>query len=47
MIKQVGILYHYESLSKGLIDSRDLIYIGTLTFLLLLSTKVVVGSRLW
>ena len=47
MIKQVGILYHYESLSKGLIDSRDLIYIGTLTFLLLVSTKVVVGSRLW
>ncbi|MEJ0057983.1 MAG: ABC transporter permease [Bacteroidota bacterium] len=25
-VRQFGILYHYESLSKGLIDSRDLVY---------------------
>lgn len=47
LIKQFGILYHYEALSKGLIDSRDVIYSLSLTGLLLLATKIVVGSRLW
>lgn len=46
LVKQLGILYHYESLSKGLIDSRDVIYALSLTGLLLLATKIVVGSRL-
>ena len=26
IIDQMGILYHYNSMSKGLIDSRDVIY---------------------
>ncbi len=26
LVKQFGILYHYESLGKGLIDTRDIIY---------------------
>ena len=47
VIKQLGILYHYESMSKGLIDSRDLIYFISVIFLMLLLTKIVLGSRLW
>jgi ABC-2 type transport system permease protein len=47
LIKQLGILYHYESLSKGLIDSRDVIYSMSVIGLFLLSTKVIIGSRLW
>ncbi len=46
-VKQVGILYHYESLSKGLIDSRDVIYFFSVTGFILLTTKVVISSRQW
>jgi ABC-2 type transport system permease protein len=47
LIKQLGILYHYESLSRGLIDSRDLIYFISVAFLMLLLAKIILGSRLW
>lgn len=46
-IKQWGGLYHYDSLSKGLIDSRDIIYFVTVTGFLLLTTRVILGSRQW
>jgi len=46
-VKQVGILYHYESLSKGLIDSRDVMYFFSVTGFILLTTKVVISSRQW
>jgi ABC-2 type transport system permease protein len=46
-IKQVGILYHYEALSKGLIDSRDVIYFLSVAGLMLLGAKTVIGSRQW
>ena len=46
-IKQFGILYHYEALSKGLIDSRDVIYFLSVTGLMLLGAKTVIGSRQW
>ncbi len=47
LIKQLGILYHYEALSKGLIDSRDVIYFLSVTGLMLLCAKTVIGSRQW
>jgi len=47
LIKQMGILYHYEALSKGLIDSRDVIYSISVTGFFLLTTRIVLGSRLW
>lgn len=47
LVKQFGILYHYESLSKGLIDSRDVIYFLSVTFFLLLATKVTISSTQW
>jgi len=46
-IKQLGILYHYEALSKGLIDSRDVVYFLSVTGLILLCAKTVIGSRQW
>ncbi len=46
-IRQLGILYHYDAMSKGLIDSRDVVYFGSLTGFLLLATKTVMGSRQW
>jgi ABC-2 type transport system permease protein len=47
LIKQVGIIYHYDSLSKGLIDSRDVIYFLSVAGFVLLTTKVVISSRQW
>ena len=47
LVKQFGILYHYDSLSKGLVDSRDLIYFGSVVAFMLIITKTVIGSRSW
>jgi ABC-2 type transport system permease protein len=46
-IKQMGLLYHYESLGKGLIDTRDVIYFVSITGLMLLLTRIIVGARAW
>ncbi len=46
-IKQFGILYHYEALSKGLIDSRGVIYFLSVAGLMLSGAKTVIGSRQW
>jgi ABC-2 type transport system permease protein len=46
-IKQVGILYHYESLGRGVIDSRSVIYFASVSGFILLATKTVVHSRQW
>jgi ABC-2 type transport system permease protein len=46
-IKQLGIFYHYESLSKGLIDSRDVVYFLSVIALMLLVTRITLGSRSW
>lgn len=46
-VKQLGILHHYETLSKGLIDSRDVIYFISVTTLLLLFTKTILSARTW
>lgn len=47
VLKQIGIVYHYESLSKGLIDSRDVVYFFSATSVLLVATKTSISSRQW
>lgn len=46
-VRQIGILHHYESISKGLIDSRDVVYFVSVTVLLLLITRINLSSRSW
>ena len=46
-LRQFGIYYHYQALSKALIDTRDLIYFLSLTFTMLLLCKLTLGSRSW
>lgn len=46
-VKQLGILFHYESMSRGLIDARDVIYFLSVIFLMLSLTKLILGSRQW
>ena len=46
-IVQVGINYHYETIRRGLIDSRNLMYFASVISVMLLTTKLILGSRKW
>lgn len=47
IIQQLGILHHYNALSRGLIDSRNLLYFLSLIIVMLSFTKLVLSSRKW
>ena len=47
LIEQVGIIYHYNSLSKGLLDFKDLVYFLSVIVLFLVFTFTVIESRKW
>ncbi len=47
LIEQLGILYHYNAMSRGLIDSRNLVYFVSVIALMGLSTHLVLNSRKW
>lgn len=47
VIKNMGIEHHYQAISKGVVDSRDIIYFITTTFIFLFATKIVLLSRKW
>ena len=41
----LGILAHYESISRGVIDTRDLLYFISFVAIILIATKMVLGGR--
>lgn len=47
IIQQLGIDEHYNSISRGVVDTRDVIYFLSLNTLFILLTKTVVESRKW
>ncbi|WP_347156579.1 gliding motility-associated ABC transporter permease subunit GldF [Pontibacter chitinilyticus] len=47
LISQLGISYHYTAISKGLIDSRDVLYFLSVIAVMVLATKLVLRSRKW
>jgi ABC-2 type transport system permease protein len=46
-IISLGISDHYRSLSRGLIDSRDVVYFAAVTLVFLLASRTVIQSRKW
>ncbi len=46
-IQQFGIDAHYTSISRGVVDTRDLLYFISLVFVFLLFTKTVLDARKW
>lgn len=46
-VKELGINEHYLSLSRGVIDSRDIIYFAGLVIIFGLATRLVIQSRKW
>lgn len=46
-IASLGINAHYNALSRGVIDTRDVVYFLSFNFLFLLCTRTVLESRKW
>ena len=46
-IKSLGISSHYSYMSKGVIDTRDLLYFLSLSSLFIILTKISLESRKW
>ncbi|PRY54665.1 ABC-2 type transport system permease protein [Arcticibacter pallidicorallinus] len=46
-VSSLGISEHYQSLGRGVIDSRDVLYFLSFSALFLTLTKTVLGGRKW
>lgn len=46
-VKTLGIDHHYAAISKGVIDSRDVVYFCSVIFIFLFSTRISLLSRKW
>lgn len=46
-IRQLGILHHYDAMSRGLVDSRNLVYFLSVIILMILLTQLKLSSRKW
>jgi len=45
LIRNLGINQHYTSISRGVLDTRDLIYFISFSVLFLLFTKLIIGGK--
>ena len=46
-VKRLGLRHHYESISRGVVDSRDVVYFICVMALFLMATRLVLQSRQW
>ena len=46
-VRKLGAAYHYESISRGVVDTRDVLYFVCVGALFLMGTRMVLQSRLW
>lgn len=47
LFRNLGIMEHYESIQRGVLDTRDIIYFISFTTVFILSTKLVLQARKW
>lgn len=47
VIMQLGFIAHYNSLSRGVVDSRDVVYFFSVIALFILFTKIAINKRKW
>jgi ABC-2 type transport system permease protein len=47
IIESLGLNAHYAAMSRGVIDTRDLIYFASVTVIFILMTKLSLESRKW
>ena len=46
-VKGLGMMDHYESISRGVVDTRDVLYFASVVALFLMATRLVLQSRMW
>ncbi|MDH5474865.1 MAG: gliding motility-associated ABC transporter permease subunit GldF [Cyclobacteriaceae bacterium] len=47
LLEELSVIHHYNAMSRGVIDSRNVVYFGSVIVLMLSITKIVLGSRKW
>jgi len=47
MLRSLGLQSHYESISRGVIDTRDVVYFLSVIVIFLMLTRMVLQSRKW
>ncbi len=47
VVKSIGLEYHYDNISKGRIDTRDIVYFLSMSFLFIWCTVVSLDKRRW
>ena len=47
IVQSIGIEYHYNSVSRGVLDSRDVVYFVSLIAVFLAATVLSLGRRRW
>lgn len=47
IVERLGISYHYASISRGLVDSRDVLYFLSMIIAFLAGTKFAIEKRKW
>lgn len=47
VVQSIGIAYHYNAISRGVLDTRDLVYFLSITIAFLAATVLSLGSRKW
>ena len=47
VLRNLGIMEHYESIQRGVLDTRDITYFISFTLIFLILTKLVLHSRKW
>ena len=47
IIESLGVRHHYDSISRGVLDTRDVVYFLSVIIFFLLLTKTVLNSRKW
>ncbi|MCY7329577.1 MAG: gliding motility-associated ABC transporter permease subunit GldF [Saprospiraceae bacterium] len=47
IVQAIGIKHHYDYMSRGVLDTRDLVYFGSLIAAFLAATVLSLGKRKW
>lgn len=46
-VRNLGIQSHYDSMSRGVVDSRNVLYFISVSAIFIMLTKLIMGSRQW
>ncbi len=47
LVQKLGIEYHYNSISRGVLDTRDLLYFISVIVIFILATKLSIDKKNW